>query len=56
VVDIAAVARADVNDDAAESGCRGGDLTDVDVDEALADQSAHDQMVSTAGTNGRPVL
>lgn len=49
---VAAVTRADVYEDVAERGGGCGDLTDVDVDEALTAQSSHDGMVN-AGTGNQ---
>jgi hypothetical protein len=42
---VAAVTRTDVDDDATVCGGYSSDLTDVDVDETLADESTHAAMV-----------
>jgi len=41
VENVAAVPRANINDDATERGGYPGDLTDVDVDETLTEKSTH---------------
>ena len=52
---VAAVARAQVYDDAAVAGGELGDLTDVDVDELFTEERAHAAMV-IGGNLGRPAL
>jgi hypothetical protein len=56
VQNVATVARSHVHEDAAERGGYCGGLTDVDVDEALAEESTHTGMVNRAGTAARPAL
>jgi hypothetical protein len=46
IENVATVARAHVHEDVAERGGYPGDLTDVDVDEALAEKSTHRAMVA----------
>jgi len=53
VQDVAAIARAHVHEDVAETGGYCGDLTDVDVDEMLAEKFTHTSMLAPAGTAGR---
>jgi hypothetical protein len=56
VQDVATVARAKVHEDVAEGGGYLSDLTDVDVDEALAEKSTHCVDGSPAGTDLNPAL
>jgi hypothetical protein len=49
VENVAPVARANVNDDAATRGGYPGELTDVNLDEAFAEKSTHAQMVDGRG-------
>jgi len=53
VQDVAAIARAHVHEDVTETGGYCGDLTDVDVDEMLAEKSTHTSMVAPGGTAPR---
>jgi hypothetical protein len=56
VQNIATVTRSHVHENVAERGGYRGGLTDVDVDEALAEKSTHIPMVIRAGTAALPAL
>jgi hypothetical protein len=56
VQDVATVSCAYVHEDVADRGGYLSDLTDVDVDEALAEKSTHCADGSPAGTDLDPAL
>lgn len=52
--DVGAIARANVDDDAAERGGESSGLTDVYVDEALAEKTTHERMLAASDERDQP--